>query len=227
MLATVTGFIESVWIWLTDLVMSLGYPGITALMAIESSFIPFPSEVVMPPAGALARDGQMSLPLVLCCGVAGSLLGALFNYWFALKVGRPFCLRYGKYFFLPEKKFHRAEAFFLRHGEITTFVCRLLPGIRQVISVPAGLVRMPLLRFIAFTTLGSALWVTVLTLVGYALGLDLATKVEIVKRHSYRILIYMGPALLLLIAGYVVWCRRRRRAAPAPTEGSECGPSSR
>ncbi|MCU0727979.1 MAG: DedA family protein [Planctomycetes bacterium] len=200
------GFLDRAWAWLTEIAGILGYPGIVGFMAVESSFIPFPSEIVMPPAGALARSGDLDLVLVILCGIAGSLAGALVNYYLALGLGRPFCLRYGKYFLLSERKFHKAEDFFRRHGEITTFVCRLLPGIRQLISIPAGLARMALPRFLLFTALGSGIWVTVLTLIGYWVGTDL----DVVKRNSHRILLVMAPALLVIILGYIWFCRRRR-----------------
>ena len=143
--------------WLVDTIGEMGYTGIISLMFLESSFFPFPSEVVMPPAGYLAWEGEMSLPLVLLSGIAGSLLGALFNYWLAVKLGRPFLIKYGKYFFVSEESINKADEFFSRHGHISTFVCRLLPGIRQYISLPAGIARMPMKSFLLFTTLGAGI----------------------------------------------------------------------
>jgi membrane protein DedA with SNARE-associated domain len=210
--------LSSVWEWLMQAVHTLGYAGIIGLMALESSFFPFPSEVVVPPGGALAREGRMSLVLVIASGIAGSLLGALFNYWFALKLGRPailaFVRRFGKYFLLSERKFLKAEAFFRRHGEIATFIGRLVPGVRQVISFPAGLARMNLLRFCLFTSLGAGIWVTILALIGHALGpelgSDLDTVMEQVGPHARAHLVWILPALAVLVAGYVLWYRRRR-----------------
>ncbi|MFQ5588380.1 MAG: DedA family protein, partial [Nitrospiria bacterium] len=131
-----------------------GFLFVLVFMTIESSFIPFPSEIVMIPAGFLAYRGELlfgsptiDLGLVVLCGIAGSLIGAYINYFLFLKLGRPFLYRYGKYFFLPPPAIARAEEIFNRHGEIATFVCRLLPGIRQLISIPAGLARMRLSRF--------------------------------------------------------------------------------
>lgn len=227
MLASLFSIVQSVWAFLLTGVKTLGYPGIVGLMALESSFFPFPSEVVMPPAGALAKDGHMSLVIVIVCGIAGSIMGALFNYWIAVRFGRPFCLKYGKYFFLSESKFRKSEAFFRRHGEIGTFVGRLLPGVRQIISFPAGLARMPLGRFCFFTALGSGIWVVVLALIGYFIGADL----NMVKDHAHKILFWMAPGLLLLVAGYVVWHVKFRRPpeeapagdAPADKEPPEDG----
>jgi len=130
-------------------VAKMGYPGIVFLMFLESSFFPFPSEVVIVPAGYLASQGQMNL--VIIAGVLGSILGAIFNYFIAVKFGRPVILKYGKYVGFGEGAFGRGESFFRQHGEISTFVGRLIPGIRQYISFPAGLARMNLTRFVIFT----------------------------------------------------------------------------
>jgi len=147
-----------------------GYPGIFLLMALESSFFPFPSEVVMIPAGYLAYKGEMNLALAILSGIAGSLFGALFNYWLALKLGRPFLLRYGKYVLFKEHSLQRMEDFFARHGHISTFTGRLIPAVRQYISLPAGLARMNLAVFSFYTSLGAGIWVTILAVLGYTLG---------------------------------------------------------
>jgi membrane protein DedA with SNARE-associated domain len=156
--------------WIVQTVDAWGYFGIFTAMFLESSFFPFPSEVIMIPAGYLAFQGKMNLYLALFMGIAGSLAGALFNYWLAVRFGRRFLLRYGRYFFLDEKGLAKLERFFARHGEISTFNGRLIPGVRQYISLPAGLARMPLGRFALYTALGAGIWVTVLTLLGYFLG---------------------------------------------------------
>ena len=139
-------------------------------MFLESSFFPFPSEVVMIPAGYLAFQGKMSLFPAILSGILGSLMGALFNYFLALKYGRPFLLKYGKYFFLKPKSLEKLEQFFAKHGDISTFNGRLIPGIRQYISMPAGLARMHVGKFSLYTVLGAGIWATVLTLLGYYLG---------------------------------------------------------
>jgi len=209
--------LESIWHWLTDTMADLGYTGVVALMALESSFFPFPSEVVVPPAAASAKTGEMSLVLIIVAGIAGSLIGAVFNYWLALKLGRPFMLKYGRYVLISEKTFHRAEAFFLTHGEIGTFIGRLTPGIRQVISFPAGLARMPLRRFLAFTALGSGIWVTILAFVGYAVGRDITA----IKDYLKRIGLWMLPILVVVILLYVWWHRRRGRVEEPEDEAVE------
>jgi len=160
--------------WLLEGVARLGYPGIFLLMALESSLFPFPSEVVVPPAAYLAALGEMNLAAVILSGAIGSLAGAWFNYFLALKWGRPalrgFLRRYGRYLFLSEGALLRVEIFFAHHGHISTFVGRLLPGVRQYISLPAGLGRMNPWLFSLFTALGAGIWVTVLALCGYWVG---------------------------------------------------------
>lgn len=196
--------------WLVESVSSLGYAGIVVLMAIESSFIPLPSEVVMPPAGYLAAHGRMDPVLAVLAGTLGSILGALFNYWFAIAVGEPFLRRHGKYFLVSPAHLDRAEAFFSRHGEISTFIGRLVPVVRQLISIPAGMARVPLGRFVAFTGLGAGIWCAVLVYIGWLVGRHEAVLVEgVVQAYSTRAFLYMVPALILLVLGYVVWYRRR------------------
>lgn len=213
--------LQDIWTFLTETIGSWGYGGIVALMGLESSFFPFPSEVVVPPAGALAREGEMTLLLVILAGIGGSLIGALFNYWLALKLGRPFFMKYGKYMLISQKKFRKSEEFFRRHGEIGTFVGRLVPGVRQIISFPAGLSGMPLSRFCFFTVLGSGIWVVILALVGYQLGGELTDDIALVKEHAMSVMVYLGPALLILIVGYVVWHRKYRKHEEPVTEESE------
>ncbi len=203
--------LHSVVQWLVETVSALGYPGITALMAIESSFIPLPSEVVMPPAGYLAAQGRMDPVLAVLAGTLGSVIGALFNYWFAIVVGEPFLRRYGKYFLVSAEHLDRAEAFFARHGEISTFIGRLVPVVRQLISIPAGMARVPLGRFVAFTSLGAGIWCAILVYIGWLVGRHETTLVEgMVKAYSTRAFLYMLPVLILVVIGYVLWHRRRR-----------------
>ena len=146
-------------------------------MTIESSFIPFPSEVVMIPAGFLAARGEMltgnvfiDCILAVIIGTSGSLAGAYVNYYLSLYLGRTALHKYGKYFFLKEETILRAEEVFREYGAAATFICRLLPGIRQLISIPAGLAKMPLGSFTLFTGLGAGIWVVILTAIGAWLG---------------------------------------------------------
>jgi len=155
---------------LVDLIFDWGYLGIFLLMAVESSFLPFPSEIVLIPAGYLASQGQMSVPLIMSSALAGSMLGALINYYLALTLGRKILEKYGKYFFISEATLDKMDIFFEKHGAISTFVGRLIPGIRQLISVPAGLSRMNLAVFSTYTALGAGIWALVLTMLGYFIG---------------------------------------------------------
>lgn len=193
--------------WLVAVIGQMGYAGIVGLMFLESSFFPFPSEVVMPPAGYLAWKGEMNLFLVIFSGVAGSILGGLFNYWIAVKWGRPIFEKYGKYFFISHESLDKAERFFAHHGHISTFTGRLLPVIRQYISLPAGLARMPLGQFTAYTALGSGIWVVILTLLGYFLGSNQTLIHQDLKKIS--LLLIAGCVLLIVI--YIIIYRRKHR----------------
>lgn len=199
--------------WITETIFALGYPGIAALMALESSFFPFPSEVVLPPAGYLAAQGRMNAWVALAAGILGSVLGALFNYYVAVRLGRPLLHRYGRYLLIKEATLDRAEAYFRAHGEISTFVGRLIPVIRQYISLPAGLARMRLDRFAAYTALGAGIWCAVLTWIGWYLGTQAERLGRLppdeVHRYVNRALLLIAPILVALVAWYVVRHRRR------------------
>ncbi|MCZ6557541.1 MAG: DedA family protein [SAR324 cluster bacterium] len=197
--------------WLANnFIERLGYFGVFALMFIESSFVPFPSEIIMPPAGDLARRlPSWSLGWVIAMGVLGSLGGALFNYALARYLGRPALVglirRYGRYFHFSLKSYDSAEAYFARHGEFSTFTGRLLPGIRQIISLPAGLARMNLASFCLFTSLGAGIWVVVLALLGYWFGSQPEQLAAAMKQNT----LWLIGATLLLVGGYVLLRRFR------------------
>ena len=194
--------------WLVQTIGNMGYPGIVGLMFLESSFFPFPSEVVVPPAGYLAARGQMSLMLVILSGIVGSIFGALFNYWVSLRFGRPFFLRYGRYFLVSGKSLDRADRFFADHGHISTFVGRLLPVIRQYISLPAGLARMNIPLFVFYTSLGSGIWVLVLALAGYWLGGNETGMASALHRATILLV-----AFCAFLVGTYVYVRRIRPAS--------------
>ena len=199
--------------WLVDTIVVLGYPGIVILMAMESSILPVPSELIMPPAGYAAAAGQMNLVVALLCGVAGSVIGAYANYWVANKVGRWVFVRYGKWVLLSEKSLERTEAFFAKHGEIATFVGRLFPVIRHLISIPAGLARMRLGRFFAYTAAGAGIWCAILLAIGWIIGRAGGTlSQEVLTRYSHRALLYLLPAIVVVVVVYVLWHRRRAAA---------------
>ena len=179
-----------------------GYAGIFLMMFLESSFFPFPSEVAMIPAGYLAHQGQMSLVLAWCAGTAGSLAGAIFNYYLCYFFGRELVLKYGKYVGITKVKMRKFEAFFKRHGEISTFNCRLIPGVRQYISLPAGLAKMNLFKFSLYTTLGAGIWVAILLAVGWYLGKNYD------KSAFSHIVVALLAAVGLLTALYIVYVKR-------------------
>lgn len=206
--------IESAVHWVVETVSDLGYLGIAVLMAIESSAIPFPSEVVVPPAGYLAAKGRMELVWVVAAGTLGSVVGAFANYWVARHFGRPLLERYGKWLLISQKALDRSDAFFREHGEISTFIARLVPVIRQLISVPAGVAKMRLDLFALYTGLGAGIWCVILAYVGYFLGQhEAALRQEDVHRYVRVVLTYLLPALAVLAVGYVWWRRRRKSTA--------------
>ena len=211
---------------LAALAPTWGYALVFAFMAVESSFIPFPSEVVMIPAGFLAARGELcalpSVPpalaaaLAVAVGVAGSLAGAYANYFLASWLGRPFLERYGRYFFVKPEPLARACEVFNRYGAATTFVCRLVPVIRQLISIPAGISRMPLWPFTLFTGAGAGIWIAILTGAGYLLGksagdisyLELCTRGKDMAGAHLPAIVAVG----LVLAALSLAVKRRCRA---------------
>ena len=180
-----------------------GFALVFLFMAVESSFVPFPSEIVMIPAGFLAARGELTtgVPWLDCAiavltGVLGSLAGAYFNYWLSAKLGEPFLRRYGKWFFVKPEALDRAEEVFNKYGGATTFVCRLIPVILQLISIPAGLSRMPLGQFALFTSLGAGIWSAILAGVGYWLAVTAGTDM------TWSRLVHRGKAM---VDAYLVW----------------------
>jgi membrane protein DedA with SNARE-associated domain len=196
--------------WLLATILKLGYPGIFLLMAMESSVIPIPSELVMPPAGYWAAEGKMNLWVAIFCGTVGSLIGAYANYFAAHYLGRPLILKYGKYVGITEEKFAKVETFFHKHGEISTFIGRLLPVVRHLISLPAGLAGMQHGKFAAYTLLGAGIWCTVLTWIGYIIG----ENQELIMKYSHQAVIGVIIFSVALIAVYI-W-RHKRKAATNP-----------
>ena len=199
-----------------EISQKLGYSGIVAFMLLESSFFPFPSEIIMIPAGVLAATGVMDPWLAIFMGVVGSWLGALLNYYLAVWLGKPVLNRYGKYVLMPTHRLERVEKFFHTHGEISTFTGRLIPGVRQYISFPAGLARMNLFRFLLFTGLGAAIWVSILVWIGFAAGKQLENiSAESINQlwHLYSTEITTGLVLFcaVIIGIYILWYRRKKR----------------
>ena len=204
------GFID----WIVAVVGHWGYAGIYILMTLESTFVPIPSEIVMPPAGYLAFQGEMNIYLAVLLGTLGSMTGATINYFLAVWLGRPFILRYGKYVLCPPHKFEKVEKFFLRHGEVGTFTGRLILGVRHFISVPAGLARMNMRRFLAFTFAGSAIWCGVLAVLGYWIGkasenLTAEEMTALFKSKGKLAGIIATAVCCVILVSYVAWHRRK------------------
>ena len=198
-----------------DILHHLSYSWVMLLMAIESSFIPFPSEVVVPPAAYKAATGEMNLFLVIFFATLGSDIGALVNYYLAKYLGRPLVYRFadsrlGHLCLLSREKVEKAEAYFVKNGVTSTLVGRLVPGIRQLISIPAGLSGMPLGKFLLYTTLGAGAWNVVLALLGWFIGKTVPPELfaETIKSYSSAI----GLAILgvLVVGGLLYWLYKRR-----------------
>ncbi|HBS88901.1 MAG: hypothetical protein A2W91_00830 [Bacteroidetes bacterium GWF2_38_335] len=187
---------------------NINYFTITVLMAVESSFVPLPSELVIPPAAYLAVTGQLNLILIIVFSTVGCVIGALFNYMLSYYLGRKIIYgladsKLARIFFINRQKVEHAENYFLKNGNISTFIGRLLPGIRHLISIPAGLSKMNLKSFILFTALGSLIWNTILAVLSYYL---------IDKWEEYMQEITWGfIAIAVLFVGYLVFKAVRRR----------------
>jgi len=203
-------FLTQVFNFIINLVGSWGYAGIFILTAIESSFIPLPSELVLPPAGFLVSTGKMSGILVLIFAIFGNLTGALFNYFLALLLGRPLLEKlvhkYGKYVLVNEESFKKSENYFKHHGSITTFLGRFIPGIRHLISLPAGFSKMNLLKFSVYTTLGAGIWSAILIYLGYLFG----NNRSMIENNMAVITIWAVVGCIVLALGYVLIKRRKR-----------------
>ena len=184
----------------------MGYWGIFLLMFLESTFFPFPSEIIMIPAGYLAFKGEMNVYIVVLIGILGSVAGALFNYYLAVHFGRAFILKYGKYFFIKEETLDKLEAFFTKHGELSTFNGRLIPGIRQLISLPAGLARMNIAKFSFYSGLGAGIWVIVLVALGYLLG----SKEELISEYLQNATLIAIISVVFITLFYVIRHKRRK-----------------
>jgi len=195
-------------IWLVagilNIINQLGYLGIFIGMTIESSFFPFPSEVIMAPAGALIAQGQMSWIPVLVAGILGSLVGAYINYFLALSLGRTtvelLIKKYGGLLFLTNENLKKSDTYFKQNGEITTFVGRLIPVIRQLISLPAGFSKMNLAKFSIYTALGAGIWSLILVVLGFYLG----SNAELLQQNLNVIyLIFVGIGIIMFVIHFL------------------------
>jgi len=195
--------------WCLD---NLNYWTITFLMAIESSFVPFPSEVVVPPAAyKAAASGELNVWLVIFFATMGAIIGALVNYFLALWLGKPIVYKFansrvGHMCLLDQEKVETAEKFFRKHGAVATFIGRLVPAVRQLISIPAGLAKMGLAKFVAFTALGAGIWNTVLAALGWYLEAIVPDDqlISTVTEYSHEIG-YVIIALVTIALGYIIY----------------------
>jgi membrane protein DedA with SNARE-associated domain len=194
-----------------DLVRDLGYPGLFLLIVLESTMVPIPSLLVMPLAGYMAAQGDFSLPVILIINSAGALTGSAISYWLGAAGGKPLLLKYGKYVFVRPKDLEKTEEYFARHGKWTVLIGRFLPVVRHIISIPAGIARMPLVPFFTQTFIGSALWGGGLMVFGYAVGEKWEAIAAQAKKVDLLLAALIVLALLALGIRFVV--RRRRERA--------------
>lgn len=203
--------LESFAHWIQDIVRTVGYPGVFILITLESTLVPIPSEIVMPFAGFMASQGEFSLPVILIINSVAALIGSGICYWIGVVGGRPFLERYGKYFLVRQHDIDKTESFFAKHGQKTILIARFVPVIRHVISVPAGIARMPLRAFFLQTFLGSTIWGGALILLGYYVGANWEAFAKTLKRVD---LLIGGILVLALVAFAVRFVVRRRRERP-------------
>lgn len=195
--------IENFLHWLVVFVEAMGYPGVFLMAALESTFVPIPSEATLIPAGYLIHQGKMNGPLVFVLAVTGTMAGSLFNYYLAKYCGRFILIKYGRFFFIDEGKMEKVEAYFYRHGPISIFLGRLVFGIRHFISFPAGLANMNLAKFSLYTMLGGSIWTAILLGLGYALGNNQALVKSLMPEIKVGCLVVVAA-----IAG-IYWLRHK------------------
>lgn len=200
------GLTESLVVFCTKFIATVGAPGITVLMTLESMIAPVPSEAVMPFAGFLWFEGKLTLLSIVISSTLGSIIGSLISYYLGAWGGEPIVKRWGKYLLLNEHHLEQTKAFFDRYGEKTIFVSRFIPIVRHFISIPAGVGRMNITKFLIYTAVGAALWNTFLAYVGYQLG----SRWELVRKYS-EVLDVVLVIAILGAAGYFIWRQLQKR----------------
>jgi membrane protein DedA with SNARE-associated domain len=195
--------------WYLAALKTAGYPVIVLLMTMESSVLPLPSEVIIPPAAHLADTGQIPLGFagIVLAGMAGSWLGATIVYWLARVAGRPLVVRYGRFVLFPPEKLEKAERWSAHYGAMGIFISRLLPVVRHLIGIPAGIVRLNYWKFSLFTLLGSAIWCAVLCYVGIKAGED----EKLMKGELHSLTLWLGGAMLVLGGLYYFFVHRHMK----------------
>jgi membrane protein DedA with SNARE-associated domain len=196
--------------WVQRVIAAGGYPVVFLFIMLESTLVPIPSELVMPFAGYMASQGKFSLPVILVINSLGALVGSGICYWIGVVGGKPFLVTYGKYFLVRQHEIERTEAFFAKHGNKTILIGRFLPVIRHIISVPAGIARMPLPRFFLQTFLGATIWGGVLIVLGYYVGTNWKAFSTELKSVDHIIAAILVLALVALGIRFVVRRRRER-----------------
>lgn len=199
--------IETAVHWIVEIVKALGYPGVFIMSALESTFLPIPSEVTLIPAGYLIHQGVWNGPLVFLLAVAGTLTGSLANYAVAYYCGRYVLVKYGRFFLMNEEKLLKMEGFFVKHGSISIFLGRLVLGVRHFISFPAGLAKMDLKKFCLYTTAGGAIWTMILLVLGYLIGDNKELVMSVLPALK------IGFLLAIVGVGVFFWLRHRKKPA--------------
>ena len=197
--------------WVQGVVSDLGYPGLFLLIVLESTMVPIPSLLVMPFAGFLAAKGEFSLPVILIINSGAALTGSSISYWLGAAGGKPLLVKYGKWLLIRAKDIEKTETYFAKHGGATVLIARFLPVVRHLISIPAGIARMPLLRFLTQTFLGATIWGGGLMVVGYVLGENWEAVAKQAKKIDLLIAVAIVLAILAIAIRFVVVRRRERR----------------
>lgn len=208
-------FLEKAITIVTAVIGTLGYPGVFLFMAIESACIPIPSEVVLVFAGFLAARGDFSIPAAMAAGLGGALTGSSLSYALGRFGGRALALRWGKYVLITEERLNLTQDWFQRYGGRAVFICRLITGLRAIVSIPAGLARMNFLRFLAYTTAGTGLWVVTAVLIGYFVGEEWQRIIHFLRRANEAVLIVV---IVLAVAAYFYWHLRHRGKGHAASD---------
>lgn len=207
--------LEYLQVWITLVIETIGYPGIVLVMVLENLFPPIPSELVMPFAGFLVAQGRLNVVLTILAGTLGSVIGAVALYGIGMWAGeplvRPFIRNYGRWFLLNEADLDRTLATFSRHGDMIVLGGRIIPIVRSLISLPAGMHRMPLGRFVLFTTIGSLLWTSILTVGGMILGFAWEQMIHLVEVYQDVVLVFLAIAGIIFVGTRLRELMQRRR----------------
>ncbi len=193
--------------FLINFINQIGYFGIFVGMFLESTAFPLPSELVIIPAGIVAAKGHMSLSIIIIAGTLGNVAGAVFSYYLAEFAGRAFLFKVGKYLFVKPETIIKVEDYFKNHGPISVFIGRLLPGVRHFISLPAGIAKMDIKLFLLYTTIGSAIWTTILAFLGFEIG----ENMDLIKQYIHVIVSACVILCALTVIAYVFFVKRKRK----------------